>query len=221
MPRSAPGPSDEALGYLARPPPRPGPAALVLHSWWGMTRSFTEYADRLTAAGFVAGCVDLYDGAIATTADEAKTLRSAPRRAPMYRAIIRAGRAVLADPASGSANIALVGFSMGGHWAMWLAQRADLPIAGVVVYYATRAVNDSFGPHLVLAHFAETDPFVTHSARATMQRSLLTHGWPYLALDHPGTGHWFAESADPAYDDAAATTARGRTIEFLRALPWS
>ena len=144
MPRSAPGPPDDALGYRARPAPRPGPAVLVLHSWWGMTSSFTEYADRLAAAGFITGCVDLYGGVIAATPDEAKALRSARRREPMYRTMIRACDGLLGDPACSSHSVALVGFSMGGHWALWLSSQArpEVPqISATVVYYATRACD--------------------------------------------------------------------------------
>lgn len=221
MPRSAPGPADDALGYRARPASTSGPAVLVLHSWWGMTRSFVEYADRVAAAGLVAGCVDLYGGAIAATAHEAKALRSAPRRESMSRNMIRACDALLADQGYSSRSVALVGFSMGGHWAVWLAQRPDVPVAGVVVHYATRAVTKSTGPRPVLAHFAEEDPFVTAGGRRTMERSFARYGWPYRGLDYPGTGHWFAESAEGAYDQGSADLAFGRSVEFLRELSWS
>ena len=65
-----------ALAYLARPHV-PGRPVLVLHSWWGLTPSFIDFADRLARRGLVVGCVDLYDGAVARTAEESKALRSA------------------------------------------------------------------------------------------------------------------------------------------------
>lgn len=201
------------LAYVAEPT-HPGPAVLILHSWWGLTNSFTDYADKLAGEGFLAGCVDLYDGGLATTPEEAAALRAAPRSRPMYRTMLAALDELSADPAARRSRVGLVGFSMGGHWAVWLAQRADVPAGAVVVHYATRAVKTS-DPVPVLAHFAEHDPFVTKSGRSAMERSLRLHGWPYTAHDYPGTGHWFAESGEGAYDPGPATAAFARTSRFL------
>lgn len=204
------------LAYSRAPLDAPGPPVLILHSWWGMTPSFPAYADRLAAAGFLAGCVDLYDGRLATTPAEARALRSAPRRQPMYRTMLAALDALRCDPACASSRAVLVGFSMGGHWAIWLAQRADVAADAVVLHYATRAVKEpGTGAVPVLAHFAERDPFVTASGRRTMERSLERAGWPYRAVDHPGTEHWFAEPDDEHFDERAADRAFAETLAFL------
>lgn len=65
---------------------------LVVHSWWGLTRSFTVYADALASRGFLVGCADLYDGAVATTEAGVRRLRTQRRepasaRRSMERAI--------------------------------------------------------------------------------------------------------------------------------------
>lgn len=207
--------STPALAYVATPDAL-GPAVLVLHSWWGLTASFTQYADHLGEHGFLAGCVDLYDGHLATTPEEAATLRSRPRRVPMYRTMLAGAQQLLGHPRSEGDRIGLVGFSMGGHWAVWLAQRPDLPAGAVVIHYATRVATTSSRPVPTLAHFAEKDPFVTPAGRRAMERSLARFGWPYTAVDHPGTRHWFAESADEAYDPTAAARAFAQSTRHLR-----
>lgn len=187
---------------------------LLLHSWWGMTSSFTSYAELLADAGFLTGCVDLYGGRLAASAEEARMLRSAPRREPMHRTMSRALDELTAHRlADGGA--ALVGFSMGGHWAVWLAQHVEVRPSAVVIYYATRAVTRG-EPVPVLAHFAADDPFVSRGGRLTMERSLHRHAWPYHAYDYPDTSHWFAESAEQAYASDAAALALARTVAFLR-----
>jgi carboxymethylenebutenolidase len=206
--------ADPQLGYLARPADV-GIPVLILHSWWGLTRSFTDYADRLAAQGFLAGCVDLYGGRLATTPEEASALRSAPRRVPMYRSMLAGIDELIVDPAASTNRVGIVGFSMGGHWAVWLAQRPEAQAGAVVIHYATRALTKGGPPIPILAHFAGTDPFVTPAGRRTMERSFARFGWPYTAMDHPRTRHWFAESAEDSYDRAAADTAFGASCRHL------
>lgn len=202
------------LAYLARPADA-GIPVLILHSWWGLTRSFTEYADRLAAQGFLAGCVDVYDGRLATTPEEASLLRSAPRRVPMYRTMLGGIDELLAHRAASTDRVGVVGFSMGGHWAVWLAQRPDAQAGAVVIHYATRALTKVGTPIPTLAHFAGTDPFVTPAGRRRMERSFARFEWPYTAMDHQGTRHWFAESAEADYDRAAADTAFSASCRHL------
>jgi carboxymethylenebutenolidase len=194
------------LAYVAVPS-GVGTPVLILHSWWGLTRSFTEYADRLAAQGFVAGCVDLYGGRLARNAEEASLLRAAPRRVPMYRSLLSGIDELIAHRAASANRVGIVGFSMGGHWAVWLAQRSDARAGAIVLHYATRMVTKASTPIPVLAHFAESDPFVTPAGRHKMERSFARFGWPYAAMDHPGTTHWFAECTDGGFDRAAADSA--------------
>lgn len=204
------------LPFVAVPPSGAGPPVLLLHSWWGVNRSFREYAERLAAEGFLAGCADLYGGRVATTEAEARALRAAPRREPMYRTIMRAIADLSSDPRAATERVALVGFSMGGHWAVWLTQRPELPVAAVTLYCAARSADFSLTDWPILAHFAESDPFVSENARRTMEKALARAERRYIAFDYPGTGHWFAESADAGYGADAAELAFGRTIAFLR-----
>ena len=205
------------LAYVATPSGA-GPPVVILHSWWGLTRSFHDYADQLAAHGFLAGCIDLYDGQLARTPEEAAILRSAPRKQPMYRTMLAGIDALRSHEAASTDRVGIVGFSMGGHWAVWLAQRPDAHAGAVVVHYATRAVTKPSAPVPVLAHFAQNDPFVTPAGRRKMERSFARFGWPYEAMDHPGTGHWFAESAEDAFDRAAADRAFSASCLHLESL---
>lgn len=202
--------------FLATPASGCGPPVLILHSWWGLNRSFRDYAQRLADARFFAGCVDLYAGRVATTEEEAHALRAAPRREPMYRTIIRAIDFMSRDPRATTERVGLIGFSMGGHWAVWLTQRPELPVAATVLYYAARSADFGLTDWPVLAHFAAEDPFVSASSRRAMESALAHAERGYTAFDYPGTGHWFAESANAAFQPAAADLAFGRTVEFLR-----
>ncbi len=206
------------MPIVIRPGAGSGPPVLLLHSWWGLNRSFADYAGHLADAGFLAGCVDLFNGRTASSETEARALRALPRREPMYRTIIRAIEALAADTGASVRRVALVGFSMGGHWTLWFSQRPELPISAAVVHYAARSADFCLTDWPILAHFAENDPFVSTSARRGMEKALARACRPYTAFDYPGTGHWFAESADTNFDADAADLALARTIAFLKAL---
>lgn len=197
-------------------PDQPAVAAvLVIHSWWGLTDSFRNYGETLRAAGFRVGLADLFDGATAATEAEARALRGRRRAVSMYRVLERDLVELRGEPESPSLTTGVVGFSMGGHWAVWLASRAQYRLSAAVLYYAARACE--FHPGTCWqAHFAATDPWVSRAARRAMEIALRRSDCPYQSFDYPGTGHWFAESARPdAFDPDAAALARSRDLSFL------
>ncbi len=139
-----------------------------------------------------------------------------PRKVPMYKTLIANIENLLAYGDRGARTVSLVGFSMGGHWAVWLSQQPDLEIRSTVLYYAVRAGNYVHCKTSFLAHFADNDPWVSRTARRNMERAISSAKCVYRAFDYPGTGHWFAETDRPeAYDAASAELAFERTIAHL------
>jgi carboxymethylenebutenolidase len=207
-----------ALAYVAPPSNGVGRPVLIIHSWWGLTSSFTEIADELSGRGFLAGCVDLYQGAVATTEAEAQRLRQLKRSEPVYRVLQRCLRRLASDERAVSSAPAVLGFSMGAHWAVWLAQHPDPPISAAVLFYGARGGDFSLATAPVLAHFANVDQFVSRSARRSMERAIARRGLGYTAFDYPGTGHWFAEADHPAFDRTAAELAIDRSVAFITGL---
>ncbi|MBV7380231.1 dienelactone hydrolase family protein [Maritimibacter dapengensis] len=193
------------------PDPR---GVLVIHSWWGLTDAFRDYGAALAEAGFTVGLADLYGGHIARTEAEVARLRRAPRKVPMYRTLL-AGLDRLRQEAEGPVGV--VGFSMGGHWAVWLGQRAEADVDAVVMYYAARSGDFSQVRAAWLAHFAEQDDFVKPTARRAMVRGIEHRGLSVVTHDYPDTAHWFAETSRPEYDPDAARLALARDIDFLNA----
>ena len=118
--------------------------------------------------------------------------------------------------AAAASEIGVIGFSMGGHWAFWLAQRPELPIAATVTFYAARDGDYTRSRASFLAHFAETDEWVSAASKKKLERSLAKAGKPARLHTYPGTGHWFFEEdrAD-AFQAEAAKLAWERTMAFL------
>lgn len=198
-------------------PDRPSQmGVLIIHSWWGRSQSFLSFGEALANDGFVVAVSDLYEGKLARTEAEARSLRKSPRRVPMYRSL-EADLAALRDQmASEHPRVGVVGFSMGGHWAVWLSQRPEYAVSATVLYYAARGGNFRHSRSNFLAHYANDDPWVSKSARRNMEKAIHAADCPYRSFDYPGAGHWFAEpDREDAYCPEPAAMALKRTSMHL------
>jgi carboxymethylenebutenolidase len=201
--------------YVARPAAgAAGTPVLLLHAWWGLNTDVHALAERLATAGFTVAAPDLFRGEVAGTVDEAERLSSSADDAFIEKAVTAALDTVLQE--TGSAGpVAVIGFSFGAAWAIWLsAQRAD--VDRVVLYYGTWVgpiLAESKSP--ILGHFAENDPYEDADTVAALQKICSEAGRTAEVYTYPGTGHWFAEPSQAAYVAHAADLAFGRTVEFL------
>ena len=209
-------PSTSGAAYLVRPDDGPGPGVLVLHSWWGLTRTVKDVVERLADAGYTALAPDLCDGVVPADAQEAQQLLadSDPNLTASLVldsiVALRAHSAVPQDP------VALVGYSMGASWAMWAATRQPSSVRAVVAYYGAQNIDFDALVAPVLGHFAETDPLVSEDELVEMQARLLLSDKHVEVHRYPGTGHWFAEAGVATHHDPAADAlAWQRTLDFL------
>jgi carboxymethylenebutenolidase len=208
--------------YLAEPAQGSGPGVLVLHAWWGLTQPFRQVCDQLAAAGFVALAPDLYHGQTAATVEEAQALGTAlDQDVERVRGDIAGAVQVLhqhtaSNLAGGRGELALVGFSLGGAYALDLSVSLAEQIAAVVTFYASYPGLDYRSAQAAyLCHFAEDDPFEPAESVAQMEQELQAAGRPVTVYTYPGTKHWFFEDNRPEYDAEAAQLAWERTIQFL------
>ena len=199
--------------YLALPTSSTSGGVLVLHAWWGLTSVFTVICDRLAEASFVALAPDLYDGQTATTREQAEQLSSTLNGEATYALLNRAVVELQAQPAVAGRPIGVVGFSLGGGWAVAL----NRGVGAVVIYYAT-VPPDYVGVNApVMGHFAEHDEFEPPENVRQFKQALRSKGLSVEFHIYPKTQHWFTESNQPGYyDPAAAELAWQRTIDFLR-----
>jgi carboxymethylenebutenolidase len=208
----------ELGAYLATPSSGKGQGVLVIHAWWGLNDFFRSVCDRLAAEGFVALAPDLFEGRVASTIPQARKLRARPKKEPTYKTLLRASEHLQGLPQVRGSSIGVIGFSMGGHWALWLAaNRPELRLKAVTTFYGARAGDYSASPAAFQGHFAERDPWVSDAALKKLRQSLEQAPRGAELHVYPGTGHWFFESdRDEAYHQKAAELAWGRTVAFLR-----
>jgi len=208
----------EADAYLATPSGGKGQGVLVIHAWWGLNDFFCSVCDRLASDGFVALAPDLFEGRVASTIQQARKLRSRPRKEPTHKTLLRAIDRLQGLPQVQGRSMGVIGFSMGGHWALWLAaNHPELRLKAVTTFYGARAGDYRASPAAFQGHFAEDDPWVSASALKKLRQSLELAPRGAEVYIYPGTGHWFFESdRDEAYHRQASELAWRRTRTFLR-----
>ncbi|MEX0768587.1 MAG: dienelactone hydrolase family protein [Microthrixaceae bacterium] len=202
--------------YLVQPDSGPSHGVLLLHSWWGLTRSVKDVVESLADNGHTVLAPDLLGGVVPDDAEEAQQLlaESDPNAtAALIMSSLVALRANTADP---QRPVSVVGFSMGASWALWLATRLPLDVDAVVAYYGCQNIefDDLAAP--VLGHFAQSDPLVTEDDLVEMHSRLLLSEKSFELHRYEGTSHWFAESGvEGHFNASAAELAWQRTMEFL------
>jgi carboxymethylenebutenolidase len=203
--------------YLAQPGTATGSGVLVLHAWWGLTQFAKTFCDRLAQERYVVLAPDLYHGATATSIEEAKKLRSKLHRDVVAEEIRQATDHLLTICGSGKRQIGVIGFSLGGHWALWLADQSSSPVAATVVFYGARNGEYARSQSAFQFHLAETDDYVAASAVKKMKRGLEAAGREAEFFVYPGTTHWFFESDQPdAYHAEASALAWTRLVGLLQ-----
>lgn len=198
--------------YLASPKDG-GPGVLVLHAWWGLKPFFKQLCDRLAEQGFTALAPDLRNGQIAKTIEEAKALME-KSDGQLVDDTVMAAKDYLRELVKG--KIGLIGFSMGGAWALILASTTPEQIAATVLFYGNEGVDVGKITSKVMGHYSDNDEWEPNEYVEKTFGEMKSAGVDATLHIYPGVAHWFVESDRPEYDSAAASLAWERTFEFLK-----
>ena len=199
--------------YLASPPGG-GSGVLLLHAWWGLKPFFKQLCDQLADQGYVVLAPDLYQGDIAKTIEEAKTLHEKHEGdSEFFGHIVKAAKDHLGSLRPGK-PIGVLGFSMGAAWAIVTAAN-EPDVAATVLFYGAYNPDFSKAKSKILGHFAEVDEWEPMEGVRTMEQDMKNAGLDVTIHLYPGVAHWFMESDRPEYDEESAKLAWDRTLEFL------
>lgn len=191
-----------------------GPGVLVLHAWWGLTPVFKRLCDRLAGEGFVALAPDLHFGKTASTIEEAEALMNQRDSARMQAAVVVATKMLREKTGN---PIGVIGFSMGGAWAIELASElAPDDVQACVLIYGNGEGDFSQSRASFLGHFAVNDEWEPDEYVKLTEAKLREAGRPVTFHYYDGVGHWFFEDDKPQYNAEAAQLAWERTLAFLR-----
>lgn len=198
--------------YLAAPD-NGGSGVLLLHAWWGLKPFFKETCDRLAEQGFTVLAPDLRDGQIAKTIEEAKALME-KSDGQLVGDTVMAAKDHLRGLTNG--KIGVVGFSMGGAWALITAAYKPEQIAAVVLFYGNEGIEYGKVTAKVMGHYSDNDEWEPNEYVENTFAEFKKAGVDATLHIYPGVAHWFVESDRPEYDSASAQLAWERTFEFLK-----
>jgi carboxymethylenebutenolidase len=205
-----------AHGYLAVPDSGSGPGLIVVQEWWGLTDHIADVTNRFAREGFVALAPDLYGGRTTHDAQEAAALMN---ELPPERAVTELSGAVeylLSQDSVTGQTVGVVGFCMGGLFALTLAAQATGQIGAAVSFYGTFSGDEDFAQvqapvlAVVAGQDAHTPP---EQARAVLDR---ISGPVDVQVYDAGHAFFNNENLLGTYDEGQARQAWAQTVDFLR-----
>jgi carboxymethylenebutenolidase len=215
-------------GYLTEPEQEraPWPGVVVVHDAMGVGGDIRAITDRFGTAGYLAVAPDLYSrgGLVRCVRTVFRQLLAGSGRA---HDDIDAARTLLTDRADCTGKVGVVGFCMGGGFALLAAARdfdASAPYYGPLP--DSLSILDGACP--VVASFGARDRMPgMRGAAAKLDAALTEYDVPHDVHEYPDVGHSFANRVAPgplntllkvagiSYDHTASEDAWRRVLAFF------
>ncbi|MFD4181249.1 dienelactone hydrolase family protein [Rhodococcus sp. NPDC058514] len=168
----------------------PWPAVVVAHDLLGLSVDIKNIVRRIADAGYLVLAPNLYSrGGRARCVT--RVFRELIRRDGRAIDDLLAARTALIDREDCTGAVAIVGFCMGGGFALAMAPKGfdvSAPFYGVLPRHLDQALNGSCP---IVASFGTRDP-VLRGAGPALERSLGRLGVAHDVKTYPGVGHSFA-----------------------------
>lgn len=206
----------DTMGYLAKPSIDGNfPGIVMIHEWWGLNDNIKEMADKLASHGYVVLAVDLYDGDVATTSEQARELITSFDSSQGIKNM-NSATAFLNENYS-LEKIGSIGWCFGGGQSLNLALNSD-DVDATVIYYGnlvtdTEELSSIHWP--ILGIFAELDKGITIETVNAFESSLNELEIENEITIYPGVDHAFANPSGERYAPDESKDAWGKTIAFF------
>jgi carboxymethylenebutenolidase len=210
-----PGDGGMVHGHLAvpggpgtPPPPERWPGVVVIHEAFGLTEGIRQQADRLASQGYLAFAPDLYGGKSWVRCLRGAIAQLRAKSGPAFTAI-ESARAWLGSRPDCSGSTGVIGFCMGGGFALLCAPRDGF--AAVSVNYGAvpgDAEVSLEGACPVVGSFGAHDPMGTKPPRR-LEQALTSLGVPHDIKVYPEAGHHFMNKTPAPFAPLAAATRMG------------
>jgi len=199
---------------LGRPDRRSAPVVILIHEWWGLTDQIKAMAAHLAEAGYFTLAVDLMDGRVATTVDDAVTLSARVNGATAREILVGwIDWARCQDQSDG--QVGVLGWCFGGGLAL-MASLA-MPVEATVIYCglvmgSADTLSALKGP--LLGHFGSRDAFVPANMVSRFAAGMKAAGREFRCHLYDA-GHGFANPTGNHHHKEETRLAWRRTLAFL------
>jgi carboxymethylenebutenolidase len=205
-------------GYLVRPVAAGKlPVVIVIHENRGLNPYIEDVARRLAVANFIAFAPDGLTSLGGYPGDDEKGLALFQRidHGKMERDFLAAAIWLKSRPDS-TGKLGAVGFCFGGTVVNQLAVWMGSDLAAAVPFYGMQpsAADAARIRAPLLAHYAELDTRIT-SGWPAFDAELTAAQVIHQGYVYKGANHGFHNDTTPRYDEAAATLAWQRTLDWL------
>ncbi|MCX6135744.1 MAG: dienelactone hydrolase family protein [Ignavibacteriales bacterium] len=205
----------EGRAFEVKAPKPSNVYVFMIHEWWGLNDYIKQEAEKLQgelgAVNVIA--LDLYDGKVATTQQEAGKYMGEAKE-ERIRAII-AGAFGYVGP---KAKVGTIGWCFGGGWSLQSALIGGKQIGACVLYYGMPETDVEKLKTLrapVLGIFGTKDGWIT-PAKVKDFEGAMKKASKKLVVKSFDADHAFANPSNPKFDKAASADAHAMALEFFK-----
>ena len=183
-------PAGEVRAYLALPAGTgPWPGVVILHELLGVNADIREHADRLAGRDYLALAPDLFSFGGPRLGCVLAAFRALSRRSGAAFQAIEVARAALAERADCTGRVGVIGFCMGGGFALLAAPRFEFAAASVNYGVVPRDAETLLrGACPIVAAYGARDAFLRR-APERLEAALAANGVEHDVKQYPDASH--------------------------------
>ncbi|QIM22808.1 dienelactone hydrolase family protein [Phycicoccus sp. HDW14] len=174
----------------------PWPGLVLVHEAFGLDENMRVLADRMAGVGFLTLAPDLFSRGRRAACLRATFAALRRGSGPAFDDI-EAARGVLLDDPRCSGRVGVIGFCMGGSFALALAGRPGWDAAAVNYGMLPSSPDDLDDACPVVASYGGRDRSLTGAADR-LEVALAARGVPHDVREYPSAGHSFLDPTDAA-----------------------
>lgn len=199
--------------YFVASAKHPNKVILMFHEFWGLNDYIKSEADKLSKELGVTVCaIDLYDGKVGTTREEAmkdmQELNTDRGNSIIDGAVMYFGK---------DTHFGMIGWCMGGTWSQTAALRAGNQGDACVIYYGMPETDPEKLKTLhasVLGIFGTKDKWITPKVVDEYQEAMKKAG-KKLKVHSYNADHAFANPSNPNHDKVSTDDAHNYMTSFF------